>query len=179
MSPLTDPHSALEYPGGHRTRPVAPADHSDVLDIILEVLRAGATYPYPPETTREEAAALWLQSNLEVFVVEREGAVLGHYYLKPNQPGLGSHVANAGYMVAERARGQGLGRLLGEDSLRRAPALGFRAMQFNLVVADNHAAIALWKSLGFVEIGRLPSVFHKIGGGDTDALVMHRHLAAK
>jgi len=33
------------------------------------------------------------------YVALAEGQMVGTYYLKPNQPGLGSHVCNAGYMV--------------------------------------------------------------------------------
>jgi hypothetical protein len=40
-------------------------------------------------------------------------------------------VANAGYVVAERCRRQGIGSRLCQHSLQAARRLGFRLMQFN------------------------------------------------
>lgn len=41
---------------------------------------------------------------------------LGSFYVKPNYPGRSSHVCNAGFLVAEGARGKGVGGVLGEVS---------------------------------------------------------------
>jgi ribosomal protein S18 acetylase RimI-like enzyme len=49
-------------------------------------------------------------------------------------------------------------------------------MQFNFVVATNDPAVALWKSLGFDVVGRLPGAFRHPKQGPVDALVMHRAL---
>ena len=83
------------------------------------------------------------------------GGLVGAYYLKPNFAGRGAHVANAGYFVVPARRGQGVGRLLVEDSLWRAPLLGFDAMQFNLVFASNPAR-RLYEELGFRVTGHVP-----------------------
>ena len=58
-------------------------------------------------------------------------------------------------LVGTPARGLGVGRLLVEDSIARAPLAGFDAIQFNLVFASNPAR-ALYESLGWREIGRIP-----------------------
>ena len=62
---------------------------------------------------------------------ELHGRLAGTYLLKPNQPGLGSHVANCGYMVASWARGRGLGEALCRHSLdaARGPGLPRHAVQ--------------------------------------------------
>jgi ribosomal protein S18 acetylase RimI-like enzyme len=49
-------------------------------------------------------------------------------------------------------------------------------MQFNFVVSTNNRAIALWHSLGFEIVGRLPGAFHHPTAGFVDALVMYRSL---
>ena len=102
--------------------------------------------------------------------------MVGTYCLRPNQAGLGDHVANAGYMVAPAARGRGIARSLCAHSLEVARAAGFRAMQFNSVVASNEAAIRAWRSQGFAIVGRVPAAFRHRRRGLTDVLVMHRFL---
>ena len=94
----------------------------------------------------------------------------GAYYLKPNSPGRAAHIANAGYLVAPAHRRRGVGRLLVEDSLWRAPMLGFDAMQFNLVFASNPAR-RLYEELGFQVVGTIPDA---VDG--EDALVYWRRL---
>ncbi|HEY2786177.1 MAG TPA: GNAT family N-acetyltransferase, partial [Fimbriiglobus sp.] len=88
----------------------------------------------------------------------------------------GSHVANAGFMVAPDARGRGVGRAMGEFILAEARRLGFAGMQFNFVVSTNAAAVALWNDLGFRAIGTVPRGFRHAALGPVDVLVMYRDL---
>ena len=111
-----------------------------------------------------------------MFVAEDAGKIAGSYYLRANRAGGGSHVANCGYLVASTAEGRGVGRAMCEDSLRRAKARGFRAMQFNFVVSSNERAVRLWQSCGFEIAGRLPGAFDHPVLGFVDALVMFRAL---
>jgi ribosomal protein S18 acetylase RimI-like enzyme len=79
-------------------------------------------------------------------------------------------------MTAPEATGRGVARLMCEHSLQQARDRGFRAMQFNFVVATNERAIRLWQGLGFETVGRLPGAFLHPSFGYTDALVMFRIL---
>jgi ribosomal protein S18 acetylase RimI-like enzyme len=63
-----------------------------------------------------------------------------------------------------------------KHSTEEARRLGFSAMQFNLVVATNDAAVSLWKKHGFHIVGTLPRVFRHASLGEVDAFVMHRFL---
>lgn len=140
------------------------------------VVAAGDTYTFAPDTASDDARALWLPpSPAETWLAE-DGGVHGTYVLKPNQLGPGAHVANASFMVASPAQGRGVGRALAEHCLDRARELGYAAMQFNAVVATNKRAIALWESLGFATVGRIPGAFRHPTEGEVDLLVMHRHL---
>ena len=65
---------------------------------------------------------------------------------------------------------------MAEHSLELARQLGFQAMQFNLVVSTNEAAVTLWRTLGFRIVGTLPKVFDHPTRGQVDAYVMHRLL---
>ena len=155
----------------------ADAGDEDALWRILEpVVREGATYPIEPDASRAAIFAYWFAPDKQVFVAERAGEILGTYYLKPNSTGPGAHVANAGYMVRPDARGHGVGAAMTRDSFERARRAGFLAMQFNLVVADNGAALHLYRNLGLVEVGRLPRAFRHRDAGLVDALIMYRLL---
>ncbi len=153
------------------------ADDADALWAILRpVIAAGDTYAFPPDMPREAALAAWHPAGGHTFVAEREGRFVGTYLLKANQPGLGSHVANCGYMVAAEARGRGVGEALCRHSLDQARSLGFTAMQFNSVVSTNHGAIALWQRCGFSIVGTVPLAFRHARAGLVDIHVMHRLL---
>jgi ribosomal protein S18 acetylase RimI-like enzyme len=65
---------------------------------------------------------------------------------------------------------------MGEHCLAEARRQGFRAMQFNFVVSTNHAAVRLWKELGFSIVGTLPGAFAHRGHGFVDAYVMYRSI---
>jgi L-amino acid N-acyltransferase YncA len=158
-------------------RSTTEQDHEATWAIFEPVIRAGGTYTRPRDATREEALAYWFAPDHEVFVAEgAAGTILGTYSLRPNQKGGGAHVANCGYLVAASAEGRGVGREMCGDSLRRAKARGFRAMQFNFVVASNERAVRLWQTCGFEVVGRLPGAFNHPSLGFVDALVMYRRL---
>lgn len=161
---------------GLELRRAMPADWAAIWPIFLEVVRRGDTYAYPTDISEAEARESWLEAPTATYVALRGSEVLGTYTLKPNQPGQGRHVCNAGYMVASRSRGQSVGGAMCAHSLVEARRLGFRAMQFNLVVATNTGAIALWKSFGFQTVGVLPKAFRDPQRGYVDALVMYQSL---
>ena len=110
------------------------------------------------------------------MAVDGNGIVVGSYYLRPNTLCLGAHVANAGYVVAEPCRRQGIGSRLCQHSLQAARQLGFRAMQFNLVVCTNTAGLRCWERNGFQVVGTLPGAFRHQRLGYVDALVMVQSL---
>ncbi|MBU6229430.1 MAG: GNAT family N-acetyltransferase [Cyanobacteria bacterium REEB459] len=152
-------------------------DWPQLWSILEPIFRAGETYVFDPDISAAEAQGIWVDTPPLTFVAEDSHAqIVGSYYLKPNQPGLGSHVCNCGYVVAEAARGQGIGAALCHHSQVIARAEGFRAMQFNLVVATNHRAVHLWQKLGFEVVGRLPAAFNHRRYGYVDALVMYKSL---
>lgn len=113
-------------------------ENRDAIWGILEpVIRAGETYPLPRDMSREAALAYWLSPQHEVFVALEDSDIVGTYYLRPNNAGGGAHVANCGYMVRADAAGRGVARAMCAHSLVRAKERGFRAMQFNFVIATN------------------------------------------
>jgi|ERR1700738_3254787 ribosomal protein S18 acetylase RimI-like enzyme len=155
----------------------ARSEDADVVWTILEpVIRAGETYTFACDMNREEALAYWFSNGHEVFVADDDGQIVGTYFLRPNQKGGGSHVANCGYITAAAASGRGVARRMCAHSLDYAKSRGFRAMQFNFVVKTNERAVRLWQSLGFEIVGTLPKAFLHPVIGYTDAYVMYRLL---
>lgn len=157
-------------------RPAQASDADAIWEIFRAVVAAGDSFAFDPATSREEALAFWFGTGARAYVAETDGKVVGSYVFKPNQPGLGSHVANAAFMTAPEARGLGVGRRMGEHCLAEARRCGFRAMQFNIVVSTNEPAVRLWKQLGFQVVGVLPGAFRHLRLGYVDAFVMHRTL---
>lgn len=159
-----------------RIRAATPADADALWSILEPILRAGETYAVPRDFSRDDALAWWRAPGHEVFVAEVDGAVLGTYFVHPNQLGPGSHVANCGYATAPRASGRGIARAMCAHSLEHARARGYRAMQFNIVVSTNAPAVHLWTAMGFETLCRVPGAFAHPTLGDVDTLVMFRKL---
>lgn len=157
-------------------REIGAAEFELIWPLFREVVAGGDTYAYDPAISFEAAKALWMTAPARVFAATENGALLGCYVLKPNQPGLGDHVANAGYMVSPQARGKGVASAMCEHSMDMARAAGFVAMQFNFVVASNEVAVGLWQKHGFAIIGRIPNAFRHARLGLTDAFIMYRTL---
>ena len=159
-----------------KIRAAAEADRAAIWKIFHEVVAAGDTYAIDPDMSREEALAYWFSADTRIYVADSTVGVVGTYILRPNQSGGGSHVANAAFMVAPEARGQGIGRAMGEHCLSEARRLGFRAMQFNFVVSTNESAVRLWQQLGFKIVGTLPGAFCHPENGYVDVYVMYCSL---
>jgi ribosomal protein S18 acetylase RimI-like enzyme len=157
-------------------RSAAAEDRDAIWSIIEPIIRAANVYTLPCEMSREDALAYWFSDGHEVFVAEDGGGVVGTYYLRANQRGGGSHVANCGYATAPAASGRGVARAMCAHSLEHARERGFRAMQFNFVVSTNERAVKLWQSFAFEIVGRLPKAFEHPQRGFVDAYVMYRGL---
>lgn len=151
-------------------------DDAAIWAVLEPVIRAGETYMLPREMTAVEAIGYWRSPQHAIFVAEDAGEVLGTYYLRANQQGGGAHVANCGYMTAESASGRGVARAMCAHSVDQAKARGFRAIQFNCVIATNERAVRLWQSFGFAIAGTSPEAFLHPRLGFVDALVMHKKL---
>lgn len=172
--------------GSFEVRPATPDDWAAIWPIFRAVVAGGDTYTYDPEIAESDARDLWLHvaddvadgagRTAQTYVALVDGAVVGTALLKPNHPGLGDHVANAGWMVDPTMTGRGIGRRFADAVLDEARRQGYEAMQFNAVVATNANALALWRSLGFEVVGTIPSAFRHRTHGPTDLLIMYRQL---
>lgn len=157
-------------------RPAVSADAEGIWQLLEPTIRAGETQALPLDMTREAALDYWLAPGHDVFVAEELGTRVGTYFLRANQAGGGSHVANCAYVVSPAATGRGIAQAMCKHSLDHARTQGYTAMQFNFVVTSNERAVRLWQHLGFQIVGRSPKAFRHPALGLVDALVMHREL---
>jgi len=135
-------------------RPLSTGEHDALFALFSDIVETAEGWPQEPPLTRDVFTKVWIDvTTTVVAMVADDLAAAG--VLKPNHPGKAAHIANAGYIAAPTWRGRGVGRALVEDSIVRAPAAGFDAIQFNLVFESNPAR-ALYEELGWTQIGRLP-----------------------
>jgi hypothetical protein len=80
-------------------RRAVPSDAAAIAAIIVPVIREGTTFTLDPDMRESEALAYWMGHDKETFVAEQDGAVVGTYYMWPNQAGGGRHVCNCAYMT--------------------------------------------------------------------------------
>ncbi|MBI5162135.1 MAG: GNAT family N-acetyltransferase [Micrococcales bacterium] len=159
-------------------RPARGEDWARIHPFWAAIVADGESYTYPEGLTSDAARALWMEPPpWRVVVLEEEGRILGSAKMGPNRPGRGDHVATASFMVAAAARGRGVGRRLGEDMIAWARASGYRAIQFNAVVATNEGAVRLWTGLGFRIVGTVPEAFRSRRHGLVGLHLMHLPLA--
>lgn len=140
-----------------------------LMRIWNEVVDAGQSYPQEEDLTPDNAEVFFASQSFTGVAVDN-GEAVGLYILHPNNVGRCGHIANASYAVRSDMRGKHIGALLVTDCLHRCRELGFRVLQFNAVVADNKPALALYKSLGFVQLGVIPGGFRKKDGSYEDII---------
>lgn len=187
-------------------RPATAEDMEAVWGMWKEIMDQKAYYPYDESLghTREYILEEWVNLRNPIHVATMRLAVVpeaedsnengsknndnehanisveivvGAFILRANQPGYGSHVVNAAYMVTTQQRGEGIGSLLCQRSLQVAKQLGYRGMQFNLVVSTNTGAIKVWKMHGFQTIGTVPGGFYNsVTQEYTDAYIFYKSL---
>jgi L-amino acid N-acyltransferase YncA len=158
-------------------RQITRSDFPKIKHILETIVQSEeALNLYGDASEKEWEDYLFGDASYEVWALEEEGKILGAYHQRPNQKGLGSHIANGGYIVDPAARGRGVGRRLGEHSIARAKEQGYHGIQFNFVISTNEIAVKLWKSLGFEIIGTVPGGYHCKQQEYMDAYIMFRSL---
>ncbi len=161
-------------------RDAAADDWPEIWPFLRDIVRAGETYTWPTDVTEDVARAMWMADALpHRTVVAVDGdTVMGTAKMGPNHLGPGSHIANGSFMVHPDHSGKGIGRALGRYVVDQARADGFRAIQFNAVVATNTVAVKLWQSLGFEIIATLPEGFRHATKGYVGLHIMFRSLVS-
>jgi RimJ/RimL family protein N-acetyltransferase len=157
-------------------RPYIDTDWPLIWPILRTAFAAGDSYPCPVDMPEADAKTYWTAplpgARKWVFVAVLDGDVVGTCYIRPDQGGLGDHICNCGYVVAETARGRGIASQMCRASQDEARQLGFSGMRFNLVVATNLPAIRAWEKSGLKIVGTIPDAFRHEERGFVDAHIM-------
>lgn len=133
-------------------------DINSIEYIWNEVIDEGESFFWKEHFSNSKVSEI-LFNQKAVYCAKYNGQVVGFYILHDNFPGRGNHIANALYAIKKEFRGKGIGKILGEHSIRTAKEYGYKAMQFNSVVSTNIAAVHLWESLGFNRVGQVDNAF--------------------
>lgn len=156
-------------------RGFTPSDVDAANAVWNAVVSEGLAFPQLEELDADSGIDFFLSQSFTGLAVNGGGELLGLYILHPNNIGRCGHICNCSYAVAPAARGRGVGELLVRHSMEMGKRLGFRILQFNAVVADNHRALALYEKLGFVRLGLIPGGFLSADGTYKD-IIPHYHL---
>ena len=115
-------------------------------------------------------------SRRPLWVMEDEGEIAGWLSLGDFFDGRPAYHATAevGIYVAERRRGEGLGRRLVGEALSRADGLGIKTLTAG-IFAHNETSVALFEGFGFETWARFPRVAD-LDGVERDLLVLGLRL---
>jgi phosphinothricin acetyltransferase len=159
--------------------PARPDDLAAVARIYSHyVTDSVATFEEIPPTAADWADKLGTLRELKLpFLVARDGGtVLGYAYAAPwrPKPAYRYSVEDSIYL-APQGMGRGLGRILLSGVLDGCAAAGMRNVIAVITDAGGQASVALHRSLGFTEAGRLTAVGYKHGRW-IDTILMQRDL---
>ena len=135
-------------------------DIKDALLIWNQVVEEGVAFPQMEFLHEVSGIAFFEEQSYTGIAYDTEtGMIVGLYILHPNNVGRCGHICNASYAVRRDIRGQHIGEKLVRHCLKTAKELDFRILQFNAVVRSNVHALALYKKLGFTQLGVIPGGF--------------------
>ncbi len=162
---------------GFILKPFSQEDENCLYNIFRDVVDTGSQFPYECNSL-QEFYRQFLAPTSHIYVCHSisTNEVVGGFYIKSNFPGRSSHIANAAYMVRETDRGKGIGTLLIKASLCIAKELGFRAMQFNMVLSQNIGATKLYQKLGFNIIGTISEAVRNPDRSYQDGYILYTSL---
>ena len=130
-----------------------------------------------------KAQKAWLKGNMAdirrrkgvMLLAEKDGRIVGNCSAS-RMPWKSDHVADIGIALSKEIRGQGVGEALMTQTIELARGRMRGLEMLYLKVFDyNERAQALYKKLGFVEVGRIPKA-NKEGREYHDDVLMIRYL---
>lgn len=144
---------------------------AEAIAIWNEIVEEGVAFPQKELLTEESGDGFFASQSFTGIAYDSEnGKIIGLYILHPNNVGRCGHICNASYAVKSDFRGNHIGETLVKHCMKQAKELGFCILQFNAVVKTNAAALALYKKLGFTQLGVIPNGFLMKDGSYEDII---------
>lgn len=157
LAPMNEPRLTL--------RLAAPHDAAAIAGIYNEAIRS-TTATFDTEEKSPEDRRCWLADHDEshpVFIAEMEGEVAGYASLtKWSDRAAYRGTVESSFYVAERFRGQGLGRALKQKIIEEARRLGYHTLLAR-VAEGSEASMHLNIAFGFRHVGTMKEVGFKFG----------------
>ena len=155
-------------------------DLDDCTDFINSLVEEGAEILRDTNVTREEEAD-WLGSRLARIekrqligvVAEVDGKVIANSEVEKRGSFM-SHLGYLGIAIRKGYRGIGIGTKLIQTLINESKKMGLEILVLD-VFEVNQPAKALYKKMGFKEVGRIPKGIHK-NGKYMDLVRMTREL---
>ena len=148
-----------------RIRPALPADIRAINAIYNHYVRTSTCTWHLTEET-DEGRAAWLRNRgpaHPALVIEFEGKVAGWGSLSTYNTRQGwSATVEDSIFIDHTLHGKGLGKLVLQELLRRAEAIGHTSV-IARISGEQAASLRLHTSLGFEHAGLLRGVGHKFG----------------
>ena len=151
-------------------------DAAQAAEIWNEVVEDGNAFPQMEKLDEVTGHAFFTeQTYTGVAYDAATGELVGLYILHPNNVGRCGHICNASYAVKKSVRGQHIGEKLVKHCIAQGKTCGFRVLQFNAVVKSTTGALALYKKLGFTQLGVIPGGFLN-KDGEYEDIIPHYHV---
>lgn len=162
-----------DMPEAQNTDHIRPRQQSDLAECAAALVKVHATDGYPVEGVDDPKAWLTPQGQLQAWVAEIEGKIVGHVLLTEPQKGdaaaqlwlkqnTGKVAVLGRLFVLSEARGKSLGERLITEAMSYGERHGIQLVLD--VVEKDRAAIRLYEKMGWKRIGEAS---HAYGSGSS------------
>lgn len=150
--------------------------HLDALRRFLAALPEGDRTFMKEDVTDPASSEAWVrgEGRARRWVAVDGGEILGSLFLIP-LTGWSAHVGEIRVVVAQAARGRGIGRELAQFAVVQAAEAGLRKLVVE-VVAEQEPAVRMFTGLGFQGEALLGDHIRDRGGDLRDMLVLAHYL---
>ena len=156
-----------------------PEDLNSLCSLLIEVVADGASIGFLPPLNDADAKLYWehlLEPSVRLWTADYDGEIVGTVQLHLTMKQNGAHRAEiAKLMVHPQKRRLGIARQLMDVAERAAMEAGR-----SLLVLDTRAgdpSNTLYRSLGFVEAGRIPQYARSANGQFDETVIYYKLLA--
>ncbi|MBE7719355.1 MAG: GNAT family N-acetyltransferase [Lacrimispora celerecrescens] len=147
-------------------------DITQSIEIWNDIVEQGIAFPQTEILNQQTGKEFFRQQSFTGAAFDDSNHIVGLYILHPNNIGRCGHICNASYAVKSSMRGHRIGERLVCHSMDKGKDLGFKILQFNAVVSSNVSALALYKKLGFTQLGVIPKGF-QMKNGEFEDIIPH------